>query len=176
MYYKNFSHSSWVLTDGTAMTALTHTLDTESGTAQITGVLPGLRAAEVYERKGKFVSAAFGARAYPTFSIEANLARWTETGSGTTSDFILGTAGSPYSARVSTIAPSGATAGKVPFACDVAGTLEGTDFGDSADHSGTMNDWLVESYDPLQEGSPSKIAMSGRVLGAITGDFAASEA
>lgn len=175
-YYKNFSHSTIVLTDGTSGTALSHTADTDQGNMSITGVVPGLRESSDYERKGAWVSSAFTTRKYPELSLSFFLAAWKDTGSGTISDFVLGTTGTPYASRVSTIAPSGATAGKVPFACSIAATLEGTDYGDSADHTGTLTKCKITTFDVLQEGDPNTVNLSAKVLGAITGDFAASEA
>lgn len=172
-HYKNFTMSSWTLTDGTSGTALTHTLLTETGSASITEVTPGqLREIEIYTRKKAFVSAAHGAPKFPIFSLDAAMEAWKETSSGTLTDFFLGTTGTPYANRVSTIAPSGAAADAVPFACDIAGTIEGTDFGDSADHSGTMTDAIITSFTPLEEGSPNMIKFSATVVGALTGDFA----
>lgn len=171
-FYKNFTQSSHTWTDGTAMTALTHTLDTEQGNMQIGGVVTGLRNVGVYQRKGQVVSIAYEDRAFPTASITANLSIWTDGSSGTAIDFILAAAGGPYASRASTVAPSGATAANVPFTFDWAVTIEGTNFGDSADLSGTLEDFLVRDLAPLAEGSPDTLSFSGDCLGALTGDFA----
>lgn len=171
-FYKNFTHSSHVWTDGTAMTALTHTLDTEQGNMQIGGVKPGLRNVGIYQRKGQVVSIAYEDRALPTASITANLSIWTDSSSGTALDFLLAAAGGPYASRASTLAPSGATAANVPFTFDWAVTIEGTNFGDSADLSGTLTDFLITEIAPLAEGSPSTLNFSGECLGDLTGDFA----
>lgn len=171
-FYKNFTHSSHTWTDGTAMTALTHTLDTEQGNMQIAGVQIGLRNVGVYQRKGQVVSIAYEDRAFATASISANLGVWTDTSSGTALDFLLAASGGPYASRASTLAPSGATAANVPFTFDWATTLEGTNFGDGADLSGTLEDFLIRDISPLNEGSPSTLNYSGECLGALTGDFA----
>ena len=174
-FVKNFTHGTLVLSDGTAMTALSHTCTMDLGTLQIGDVVPGLRETSDYERKGARTSSAYTTRKYPSFSLTFQMAAFTDTGTGTISDFILGTAASPFAARKSTIAPTGATAGKVPFAFDAALTIEGTNYGDSADHSGTLTDVRIESWS-FSEGDPNEVSITGVVLGAITGDFAASVA
>lgn len=168
--YRNFTQSSHTWSDGTG-TPLTHTLDTEQGNMQIGGVKPGLRNVGVYQRKGQVVSLAYEDRAFPTASITANLSVWTDTTNGTAMDFLLSNS-TPYGSRVSTMAPAGATAAKVPFTMDWAVTIEGTNFGAGADLSGTLEDFLITQIDPLNEGTPSVLNFSGDCLGALTGDFA----
>jgi hypothetical protein len=175
-YWKNFAHSTLVFSDGTAGTPLTHTADTDLGTLQITGMVPGLRESSNYERKGNHVSTAFTTRKYPEMTVTFALPTWKDTANGTISDFILATAGTPFAARVSVAAPTGATQGKIPFAYNLAAALEGTDYGDASDSSGTLTKCKVTDFNPLAEGDPNEISLSAQVLGAITGDFAASEA
>jgi hypothetical protein len=174
-YLKNFTMGSLVLTDGTTPAALSHTCDMDLGTVQLSGVVPGLRETSDYERKGRYVSSAYTTRKYPSLSVTFQMATFTDTSAGTISDFILGTAGTPFAARVSTIAPSGATAGKVPLACDAAFAIEGTDFGEASDISLTVADWRIEEWG-FSEGDPNEITLSGPVLGAIGGDLAVTEA
>ena len=72
-----------------------------------------------------------------------------------------------YSANVSTLG-----AGR-PYAVHVTLDIEGTDFGDAADISITANDCHVSDIG-LSEGQPSTLSFSAEVLGAISGDVAAS--
>lgn len=173
-FVKNFSQSTIVFRDGTG-TPLTHTATTDVGDLAIGGLLPGLRASSNYERKGAFKSAGFTTRSYPTVSLSFQFAEFTDTSSGTLADFIFATSGTPYAARVSTIAPSGATAGKIPFACDIVLTIEGTNYGDSADHTITLNDVKITSFD-FAEGDPNSVSLTGEILGAISGDLGITEA
>lgn len=170
-FYKNFTMATIVFTDGTSGTALTHTCDADKGTLQIGDIVPGLRSAADYERKGQWVSSAFTNRRYPSFSLTFNMAKWKDTSTATVTDFILGTSGTSYATRKSTILPSGGTSGKVPFACDISITIEGTNYGDSADHAAVLTDVRIDSY-AFAEGDPNEITVTGVVLGAITGDLA----
>lgn len=175
-YVKNFSMGTFVFSDGTTPTPLAHTADTDLGTMSISGVVPGLREASDYERKGAYCSSAYTTRRYPEMSLSFHMTAWTDASAGTISDFLLGTSGTPFATRVSTLAPSGAAAGKVPFGFSLAATIEGSDFGDASDHSGTLTKCRLTDFSPLQEGDPNEMSISATVLGAITGDFAASEA
>ncbi len=172
-YYKNFSHGSLVVTDGTG-SPLSHTVDVDDGTLQISDIVPGLRESSDYERKGAWVSSAFTTRKYPTVTISCNFAKFRDTSSGTFYDMLFGTTGTPYAAAVSTVAPSGAAADKVPMAFTLALTIEGTNFGDSEDHTATFAKCRIESFS-FSEGDPSKVALTFKVLGAITGHIPTAE-
>lgn len=168
-YFKNFTHGTLQLTDGSAV-PLVRVCDMDKGTISITNVAPGLREVVDYERKGQYCSSAFTTRKYPILSVTFNYARWKDTANGTITDLIMATTGTPYSGRTSTIAPTGATV-EVPLALDAQITIEGTDFGDSADHVGGALDWRIDEY-TFTEGDPNEVTLTGPVLGALTDDFA----
>lgn len=172
-FYKNFTMGTVVLSDGTG-TPLTITLDIDNGDVSLTGVTPGLRNSSDYQRKGQYQCSAFTDRAFPTLSFTANMAEFTDTSSGTLIDFIFAKSGTPYGARIPTIAPAGATAARIPFTCDFQLTIEGTNFGDGADHVfGADN---VKMTVDFAEGDPNTFTINGTVLGALTDDWAVTEA
>ena len=172
-YYKNFTHGSLVVTDGTG-TPLSHTVDVDDGTIQISDMVPGLRESSDYERKGVWVSSAFTTRKFPTLQLSCNFTKFRDTSSGTLLDMLFGTTGTPFAASVSTIAPSGATADKVPVAVTLALTIEGTNFGDSEDPTVTFAKARIESVS-FSEGDPNKVTFAFKVLGAISGHLPTTE-
>ena len=174
-FAKNFSHGSLIIKDGTG-TPLTHTLTVDMGDYAIAGVVPGMREVTDYERRGVYYSSAFTTRKYPTVTFTCLLNEFANSavGEGSVIDFLFAQTGD-YSARVSTIAPSGATAGKVPFACSIHFTLETSSFGDGTDEELVATKCRIESVD-FAEGDPNTLTFSFKVLGAMTGPWAATPA
>lgn len=111
--------------------------------------------------RGKHLSVAYGARVYPTVSFSAWLPNITGTDAvapGTLMEFLAGLGA--YSANIST---SGTGA---PMTIDLKWTIEGTNFGDTADETITANDvFCTVTITEAMEGN--SVAISGEILGPI---------
>jgi hypothetical protein len=119
------------------------------------------------ERRGKFVSAARGARTYPTASFSVVVTSLTgAVAPGSAADFLLKQAA--YSSNETTLGTG------QPYAIDITLTVEGTDFGDSGDETIVLDDCVLTDL-AFSEGEPDTIAFSVEVLGPITGSLAAAE-
>jgi hypothetical protein len=125
------------------------------------------------ERRGQFINLAHGARSYPTVSFSCWFTEFGDSGTapGNILTFLQRTTGSAYASNVSTLG-SGA---KVPYTVDVTYTIEGTDWGDSADHTFTLHDvdFSIDSFTEAPEGC--SIALTGTIYGEIDGDLEMDE-
>jgi hypothetical protein len=167
-YAKNFTHGSVKILDGTSVTPLEVSLDCDMGDISLSGLVDGLYEIIKYERRGRLKSVARGTRVYPSGSLTAMWAQFTDVDAGTVEDMLSGHAGTAYAARIGTLG-----AGR-PVTFDIVVTIEGTDFGDDFDHTFTMTDCRI--VHDWAEGDPDTISLSWEVLGAITGDLTYSEA
>ena len=154
-------------TDNTPSTPLTYACTFDMGDFSLSGLQDGLREVVAHEAKGQFLGLSYGARVYPSFSFSAKVAQFSDSASGTLTDFVLRTTGSEYAAAVST---SGA--GR-PFTTTWTFVMEGTGVGDDADHTVTLADCHLSAE--FSEGDSNSLSISGVVYGAITGDLAQSE-
>lgn len=162
-FYKDNLMLTIKLSDGTG-TPLTLTLTFDDGNFGLSGLRRKLREIRKYERKGLLVSTALGNRVYPSLQFGGFMAQFTEATAGTITDFLTQKAATPYAAGVSTRGAS-----DPGFTCDVEITIEGTDYGDAADHVIVCEDCDF-SLD-FSSGEPNKFQFSAEVLGAITGDL-----
>lgn len=112
-----------------------------------------------YETRGVLRSVRHTSRVYPSGSFTAYIADYSDATSQTVIDFLKKQGA--YSANVSTL---GATA--EVYTLDVVLTVEGTDLGDAADHTMTMED--CECTFSLVEGEPNAITVNFEVLGAVS--------
>lgn len=122
-----------------------------------------LNSVNAVARRGRFLGLVHGDRIYPTINFSAWITQFSEaTGTGDLIDFVLNK--DAYSALVSL---GGAN---TPYTFDLSYTVEGTDFGDAADHTFTCHDVhaqlnFTESAEGLQ------LAFSGTMYGEFTGDI-----
>ncbi len=160
-FAKNFSHGTIVVADGTA-TALEYTADVDNGDFSWGPLKSVLRETAAYQRRGKLHALALNERIFPELSFTAMLANFTKATTGSPlADMILGTTGSEFAARISTL---GATH---PLVClDV--TFSFTDYGGTT-HTITFHD-VDMSFDGA-EGDPDELSFSGTVYGEIDGDW-----
>ena len=145
-HVKNSTDGSVAFADGTA-TPVSKTLDYEDGVFALSGFKKVLNAETAYERRGKLCTVRHTTREYPTISLTAKMTQFTDAANGTMMDFLTAKAGSAYSANVSTLGTG------LPYTLDATFTVEGTDFGDSADHTFTCADvlWAID----FSEGDPT---------------------
>jgi hypothetical protein len=168
-YPKSGNMLSVVVSDGTG-TPVNYTIDQDQGRLSISGLRPGLRESIPVERKGQFVSELFIGRKYPTASMVFYLDAFSKSAGGTILDWLF--KDGALSARIGTLNPSGATDLKIPFAFDVAATIEGTDYGDSADHILSWDDWVIDDVAvEIGPDAPATVTISGPIRGAFADDL-----
>lgn len=171
-FVKTNTAGSITLADGTG-TPVTITLAYDRGDVSVSGLQEVLNEYAVIERRGRYVNVAHAARKYPTISFSAWLPAWQDSGTapGCLQAFLLRTASSAYASNVST---SGAGS-KVPYTIDFTLAIEGTDFGDSADHTFTAADCLLTDYGFSEAAEGMSASITLQVLGAFSGDISAAE-
>jgi hypothetical protein len=166
---KTSVHGSIVLSDGTG-TPITHTelYDLGDFALNLNGASGGkLNAAVHHFRRGNYVSSSYGDRAVPTMSFTAYHTGTAGSTPGSIADWVLRR--TPYASTVSTLG-----SGRV-WACKVVITWEGTDFGDSADGTITLNNVVLRLDSFAEQMDGNRFSISGDVLGAIEGDLSCSE-
>lgn len=159
-HVKNFVGGSVTLSDGTG-TPLTLVVPLDQGNFSVSGLREYLNEPVKVETRGKFKSLLYGNRAYPQFSLSAyvgNLVGDDNVAPGSVLEMVTGTGA--YSSAVSTLGASR------NMTVDVMLTVEGTNWGDSADETITLED-VVISIDFAESGEGNTITMSGEVLGAV---------
>lgn len=167
-FIKNNMDGSLILKDGTG-TPITLTVPYEQGNFSISGLQKVLNNVVAYESRGRLLTVRHTTRVYPTFSFAAYMAQFTAGASAATLiDVFLKTTSTTFAAAISTL---GSTADV--YTLDLAFTVEGTDFGDSADPTFTLEDCYC-TFD-FAEGDPNAFTVNGTVYGAITGDIAAAQ-
>ncbi len=159
---KNFRDGTLVIEDGTAITPLNLTVQYESGDFSVTGLnQAGGTSYETtqYLDRGEMGTARKTNRAFPSGSFTAQLTELSDGTNETLPDILL-KQGS-FSAAVSTLGASADV-----YAVKLSLQIEGTDHGDTSDHSITLDD-CVCSLD-IAEGDPDTFSISFQVLGAVT--------
>jgi hypothetical protein len=155
---KNFRDGTILIEDGTG-TPLAVTVQWEAGDFSITSLNQGNVDATTYLDRGELGSVRKTSRTFPTFSFSAHMTDLSDATDKLLYDAVNKTGA--FSAAVST----GGTASDV-YMLKVTLTIEGTNFGDSADHIMIMNNCHL-SID-FAEGDPNSFTINGTVYGAIT--------
>jgi hypothetical protein len=155
---KNFRDGTILIEDGTG-TPLAVTVQFEAGDFSISGLNQGNVEATTYLDRGELGSVRKTSRTFPTFSFSAHMTDLSDATDKLLYDAVNKTGA--FSAALST----GSIASDV-YMLKVTFTVEGTNFGDSADHVMVLNNCHL-SLD-LSEGDPNSFSISGTVYGAIT--------
>lgn len=155
---KNFRDGTILIEDATA-TPLAVTVQFEGGDFSITGLNQSNTEATTYLDRGDLGSVRKTSRTFPTFSFSAHMTDLSDATDKLLYDAVNKTGA--FSAAVST----GGTASDV-YMLKVTLTIEGTNFGDSADHVMVLNNCHL-SID-FAEGDPNSFSLNGTVYGAIT--------
>ena len=161
---KNFTDGKVTLKDGTG-TPISLDVRFENGDFSLDGLAQKLREVVAYQSRGVLNSVRHTARTFPTFSFTAKMSEFTSATANSLTDALLKKGA--FSAAVSTL---GANADV--YTMDVTFTVEGTNFGDAADHTFIMEDCQMTCA--FAEGDPSQFSIAGTVYGAMTGDLAPS--
>lgn len=164
---KNLNNVSVVLKDGTG-TPVSLTLFAETGDFSVSGLKEVLNATTPYESRGKFIGVSHAARQYPSGSMSLIVTELSDASAGAIPDFVFRNGG--YASNVST---TGSGTSQV-YTIDIQVTIEGTNLGDTADHTFTLEDCEVTSFD-YADGDPCTMTLAFICYGAVTGDLAAAQ-
>lgn len=156
---KNFRDGTILIEDGTTPTALAVTVQYEAGDFATEGFNESQHDVTVYPDRGDFGSLRKTNQKYPTFSFTAHMTDLSDA-----TDKLLWNIVNKTGAFASAKSTSGTTADV--YTVDITWTVEGTNFGDSADHSLKLEDCRLEIS--VSEGDPSSFSISGTCYGAIT--------
>lgn len=154
---KNFRDGTLQIEDGTG-TPLTMTVSLENGDFSLSGLISGQKETSVYLDRGDFATIRHTNQAFPTVSLTAHMAYLSDGSNGSLVDVVRKTG--QFASAVSTL---GANADVLAYKMTL--TIEGTDRGDSADHTITLDD-VVLAVD-FSEGDPNSFSLSGTVYGTI---------
>jgi hypothetical protein len=155
---KNFRDATVLFNDGTTPTPLAVTLSLESGDFALTGLNQGNTESTTYLDRGELGSVRLTSRTFPTFSVSCHMADLSDATDKLIWDAINKTGA--FSAAQSTILGSDVYGLKVTL------TIEGTNFGDTADHVIVMNG--CHCTIDFAEGDPNSFTINGTIYGTIT--------
>lgn len=156
---KNFRDGTITISDGTSPTPLSLTVQYEAGDFSIDGFKQGLTDVTTYLDRGEMGSLRKTSRTFPTFTFSAHFTDLSDATNATIYDIV-----SKSGSFASAVSTGGSTADV--YTLKVVLTVEGTNFGDSADHVLTLNDCHLSCS--FSEGDPDSYSISGTVYGAIT--------
>ena len=154
---KHFTDGSIVLSDGTTPTPVSLTVAADMGDFSVDSITEGQREAVPYQSRGVLHAVRKGAKVFASGSLSFMLADVSDATDQTVIDFVLAQAS--YSANKSTRANDDV------YCFDIKITIEGTEFGDTADHTITMNDCHCTMG--IAEGSPDTVSISFTCYGDI---------
>lgn len=157
---KNFRDGSLVIKDATAVTPLDVTVTYENGDFSLQGLSEGQKEVTAYQSRGALSSLRYTNQTFPTLSFTAQMTEFSDATNENMLDMVLKQ--NAFSAAVSTYS----TATDAVFTLNLAFTVEGSDHGDSADHSVTLDD--VRCTIDFAEGDPNTFTINGTVYGTIT--------
>jgi len=153
---KNLTDGQLTLSDGTGV-PVTLVVNLDSGDLSVGGLQQKQNEVSKYESRGAFKTARHTTRTYPSGSFSFMVADISDATDQTVIDFLLNQ--NSYSANQSTLP------GDV-YAVDIQFDLEGTDFGDTADHQILLGDCVCRL--DFAEGDPDLVTCNFEVLGTIT--------
>jgi hypothetical protein len=159
---KNFSDGSITIKDGTG-TPISLSLRFDNGDFSISGLKKTLKETTAYQHRGVLSSVRHTTRTFPTFSFTGSVSELTSASANNLADAVL--RNGAFASAVSTLGSSADV-----YTLDVTFTIEGTNFGDSADATFTLEDCEL-SLD-FSDGDPMTFSVSGTVFGSVTGDLA----
>lgn len=161
-FIKNNIDGSLVISDGTG-TPLTLTVPFEQGNFTVSGLKFKLRDTVAYQTRGVLSTVRHTVRNFPSGSFSAMMSSFTSASANSLSDIVL--KNGFYASAISTLGASADV-----YTLKLAFTVEGTNFGDSADHSFSLGD--CECNLDFAEGDPNLFTISFVCYGAVLGDLA----
>jgi len=154
---KNFRDGTITLSDSTTPTPLSVIVQYEAGDFSITGLSESNTETTTYLDRGDLGSVRKTSRTFPTFSMTAHMTTFSEAASKTIWDAVNKTG--MFATGVSGITGSDVWGIKVLLA------VEGTNFGDSTDHTLELNG--CHCTIDFSEGDPNSFTINGTVYGTI---------
>ena len=155
---KNFRDGTLTFEDGTG-SPITLVVQYEEGNFSLSGLQEGLTEINTYLDRGVLGSVRKTNASFPTFSFNAYLTDISDGTDTTLPDLVMKTGA--YASAVSTL---GANADVMTY--KLTWVVEGTNFGDSADHIVILDDCHIMI--DMSEGDPDTFSVSGTVFGTIT--------
>jgi hypothetical protein len=155
---KNFRDGTLTFTDNTG-TPLSMSIVYEAGDFSIDNLNEGLVETTAYLDRGEFATLRKTNRVFPSFSFTAHMTDLSDA-----TDKLLYDLARKTGAWASAVSTLGANADAMTY--KLTFTVEGTNFGDSADHTMVLNDCRITLS--FSEGDPNSFSVSGIVYGAIT--------
>jgi hypothetical protein len=156
------SDGTITIKDGTG-TPLSCTIRFDNGDFSIDGLKAKLRETNPYQHRGVLSSVRHTTRTFPTGTFTCSMSEFTSAAANSVSDAVL--KNGAFAAAVSTL---GANADV--YTLDIQITEEGTNFGDAADHTFTLEDCEISMA--YNQGDPNTFSLSFTVYGAVAGDLA----
>lgn len=155
---KNFRDGTLVFADNTG-TPLTLPIVYEAGDFSIDNLNEGLVETTAYLDRGEFATLRKTNRVFPSFSFSAHMTDLSDN-----TDKLLYDLARKTGAFASAVGTLGANADAMTY--KLTFTVEGTNFGDSADHTMILNDCRITLS--FSEGDPNSFSVAGIVYGTIT--------
>lgn len=156
---KHLYDGSITLKDGTG-SPVTLVVPFSTGDFSASGIAQTQREVIAYETRGTLNAVRYTTRTYVTGSFSAQLPAYTDASTvGQVYAFVNKVA--PYASNVTTL-----TGPAEVYAVDVVLTTEGTNFGDSADHTITLTKCACTV--DVTEGEPNTITVNFTCYGAVT--------
>lgn len=159
---KNLCDGTITLKDGTG-TPIDVVIRFDNADFSIDRIQEDLREVVAYQHRGVLSSVRHTTRFFPTFSFSCAMSEFTSASDNNAADAIL--KNGAFASGVSTLGSSADV-----YTLDVVITVEGTNYGDSGDHTFTLED--AHCQIGWSDGDPATFSISGTVYGAITGDLA----
>ena len=155
---KHLYDGAITLADGTGV-PVTLVVPFTVGDLSVTGLAETQSNVVAYETRGTLNSVRHTSRTYPSGSFSFQVADYSDGTDQTAIDFLLKQ--SSYSANVSTLGSNAEV-----YTVDVTLDVEGTDFGDTADHSIALTDchFTIDH----SEGEPNTVSCSFTCYGSVT--------
>ena len=155
---KNFRDGTLVFADNTG-SPLTLPIVYEAGDFSIDNLNEGLVETTAYLDRGEFATLRKTNRVFPSFSFSAHMTDLSDN-----TDKLLYDLARKTGAFASAVSTLGANADAMTY--KLTFTVEGTNFGDSADHTLILNDCRITLS--FSEGDPNSFSVAGIVYGTIT--------
>ena len=155
---KNFRDGTLVFADNTG-TPLTLPIVFEAGDFSIDNLNEGLVETTAYLDRGEFATLRKTNRVFPSFSFTAHMTDLSDN-----TDKLLYDLARKTGAFASAVSTLGTNADAMTY--KLTFTVEGTNFGDSADHTMILNDCRITLS--FSEGDPNSFSVAGIVYGTIT--------
>jgi len=155
---KNFRDGSILVEDATSPTPLSHTVVFEAGDFSVSGLMANQKEVTTYLDRGDLGSVRYTNQTFPTGSFTVHFTDLSDGSDSLLADAL--TKQGSFSSAVSTLGTNAEV-----YTVKLTLTIEGTDHGDAADHTITLDDCAC-SVD-FSEGDPNSLSVSFTCYGTI---------